>query len=147
MNEKAVQSMKSRIVRRIVVKSIVFALWIAGLLAIFFQGSQELEESTYLYMVFAIVAVWIVSTVRDLRRLRDEAALRKAAIEQTDERNVLIAYKATRMAVVIILCLLPIAMCVLAFNGRQDIIDALGFAVCAFLIAYMGSWFYVSKRC
>lgn len=147
MSDSAVQKMKSRIWRRIVVKSIILGLWVVGLLAIAFRGGQELTEGTYLYMVFAIVAVWAVSTVRDVRRLRDEAALRKAAIEEADERNVLITYKATRLAVVVMLCLLPVAMCALAYSGRQDIIDVLGFAVCLFLVIYLGSWFYVSRKC
>ena len=43
------------------------------------QGDLEgLAESTCFYMVFACVAVWAVTTVRDVRRLSDEDALREA---------------------------------------------------------------------
>lgn len=147
MNDTNVNIIKNRYRRRILVRTVVLAVWAASLLVITFRGGQELPGGSYLYMVVAIAVMWVVTTVRDVRRLRDESALRKAAIAETDERNVLITYKATRLAVVIVLCLFPIAMCVLAYNGKQDIIDALGFTVCTFLIVYLGSWYYVSRKC
>jgi len=146
MGENAVQKMKSRIWRRIVVKSAVLGLWAVGMLYVALQGNGELAQSTYFYMVFAIVAVWVVSTVRDVRRLNNESALRKAAIEESDERNVLIAYKATRLAVVITACLFPIALFVMAFNDMQDAINLLATVVCVFLVVYMASWFYISRK-
>lgn len=147
MNSNAVQKVKNNIWRRIIVKSIVLALWALGMLFVALRGDGELAESTYLYMVFAIVAVWIVSTIRDVRRLRDESALRKAAIEETDERNVMISYKATRLAVTIMACLFPIALFVLAYYDMQDVINALAFTICLFLVAYMASWFFIAKKC
>jgi len=146
MGENAAQKMKSRIWRRIVVKSAVLGLWAVGMLYVALQGNGELAQSTYFYMVFAIVAVWVVSTVRDVRRLNNESALRKAAIEESDERNVLIAYKATRLAVVITACLFPIALFVMAFNDMQDAISLLATVVCVFLVVYMASWFYISRK-
>jgi len=146
MGENAAQKMKSRIWRRIVVKSAVLGLWAVGMLYVALQGNGELAQSTYFYMVFAIVAVWVVSTVRDVRRLNNESALRKAAIEESDERNVLIAYKATRLAVVITACLFPIALFVMAFNDMQDAINLLATVVCVFLVVYMASWFYISRK-
>lgn len=146
MGENAIQKMKSRIWRRIVVKSAVLGLWAVGMLYVALQGNGELAQSTYFYMVFAIVAVWVVSTVRDVRRLNNESALRKAAIEESDERNVLIAYKATRLAVVIMACLFPIALFVMAFNDMQDAINLLATVVCVFLVVYMASWFYISRK-
>lgn len=146
MGENAVQNMKSRIWRRIIVKSAVLGLWAVGMLYVALQGNEELAQSTYFYMVFAIVAVWVISTVRDVRRLNNESALRKAAIEESDERNVLIAYKATRLAVVIMACLFPIALFVMAFNDMQDAISLLATVVCVFLVVYMASWFYISRK-
>ena len=147
MNDNAVQKVKRNLWRRIIVKSIVLALWALGMLYVALRGDGELAESTYLYMVFAIVAVWIVSTVRDVRRLHDESALRKAAIEETDERNVMISYKATRLAVTFMVCLFPIALFVLAYNDMQDVINALSITVCLYLVAYMASWFIIARKC
>ena len=147
MNEKAIRTIKGRIWRRIIVKSAVLALWAAGMLYVALKDGQELAQGAYWYMLFAIVVMWVISTVRDVRRLRDEGALKRAAVEETDERNVLIAYKATRLAVVAMACLLPVAMFACAYAGRQDLVDAMGFSVCAFLVLYLASWFYVSRKC
>ena len=147
MGTENVRSVKSRIWRRIAVKTAVCALWAAGMLYVALREGQELAQSTYWWMLFAIVAVWIATTIRDVRLLRDESALRRAAIEEFDERNLLISYKASRLAVTAMACLLPFVMFALAYAGRQDLVDALGFAVCAFLVVYMVSWFYISRKC
>ena len=146
MDSNAVNAIKHRLHRRIAIKSLVFALWAAGMAYIAFQGSGELPDRTYLYMVFSVVAVWAVTTIRDIRRLRNKEAMRKAAIERSDERNILITYKATRLSVVILLCALPVAVCLLAYNGMQEAVDAIGIAVAVYGILYIGSWFYVSKK-
>ena len=39
------------------------------------------------------------------------------------------------------------ALFVLALNDMQEAIDAIGFAVCAFLVVYMACWFYISRKC
>ena len=69
-NEMTNEGAKHRIRRRIVVKSVVFAVWAIGMLALALQGDQELSQRTYYYMLFAILVVWAVSTLRDVRRLR-----------------------------------------------------------------------------
>ena len=69
-NEITNKGMRHRIWRRVVVKSVVFAVWAIGMLALALQGDQELSQRTYFYMLFAIMVVWAVSTVRDTRRLR-----------------------------------------------------------------------------
>lgn len=69
-NEITNKGTKHRIWRRIAVKSVVFAVWAIGMLALALQGDQELSQRTYFCMLFAILIVWAVSTVRDGRRLR-----------------------------------------------------------------------------
>ena len=70
MNEQSNKNAKLRIWRRIVVKSIVFAVWAAGTLILVLQRGLELPQNTYLSLLFVIMGVWAVSTVRDVRRLR-----------------------------------------------------------------------------
>lgn len=147
MGNNTAETIKSRIRCRIAVKSIVLIFWAVGMLYIALQGDGNLAQNQYLYMAFTCVAVWAISTVRDVRRLRDEDALRKAAIEESDERNVLIAYKATRLAVTIVACLFPIAVIVLAYQGMQETVNTLAYTMCVFLIAYLASWYYVSRKC
>ena len=70
MNEQSNKNVRLRIWRRVVVKSIVFAVWAVGTLMIVLQGGQELPQNTYFYLLFVVMVVWAVSTVRDARRLR-----------------------------------------------------------------------------
>ncbi len=68
-NEIANEGSKLRIWRRIAVKGVIFAVWAIGMLALALHGDQELSQHTYFYMLFAILVVWAVSTLRDARRL------------------------------------------------------------------------------
>lgn len=146
MSNDDVQKTKSRIWRRIVVKTVVLAVWAAGLLLVALRGSQELAQGAYWYMLLVVAAVWVASTVRDARRLRDDEALRQAAIEESDERNVFLSYKAMRLSVTITACLLAVAVLVLAFYDMQDAINVIAYVICAFLVMYVASWFYVSRK-
>lgn len=139
------QNMKQRIVRRIVLKSVIFACWIVGLIVVMMQGGGQEEGEFYLTMLIALLAVWAVTTLRDVRRLRSEDYLRKAAIAENDERNMLNMYKATRLATVIIMCAIPLAMCVLAYFGMGEAITALGVVVCSFLVLYLACLAYYNR--
>ena len=68
-NEITNEGAKLRIWRRIAVRGVVFAVWAIGMLALALHGDQELSQRTYFYMLFAILVVWAVSTVRDAHRL------------------------------------------------------------------------------
>ena len=68
-NEITNEGAKHHVWQRIAIKSVVLAVWAIGMLALALQGNQELLQRTYLYMLFAILVVWVVSTVRDVRRL------------------------------------------------------------------------------
>lgn len=145
-----VEQLKKNLYRRIAVRTVVFAVWLAGLAAIVYQGlaaGTGLENNTYIYMMVALCAVWLVQLIRDIRRLRNEDFLKKAALREGDERSVMIAYKATRMAVVILICAFPIAVAVLAFMGQEAIINALAYAVALFAALYVGCYYYFNAKC
>ena len=146
MTDIDLQPTKNLIIRRLVVKSIIFAVWLAGMLGVYFAKAVELADKTLLYMCFAIVAIWVVSTLRDVRRLKNAEALRAAAIARSDERNILITYKATRLAAVIMLCLVPVAMVVLAFFDMAVAINALAACVGGFVVIYLVCWGILNAR-
>lgn len=145
MNDYGVDGMKRRIYRRIALRTAIFAVWIAGLLFVGLGDEGELAHGTYFYMAFAVLGVWIVYLIKDCHFLKNEDLLRKQAIERNDERNVLITYKATRMAVVMMLCTLPVAICVLSLNGMQAEIDILAMVAALFALLYLFFWMYLSK--
>lgn len=147
MSKQSIAEMKHGIYRRIGIRSLVLAIWAAGLLVFAFNNGADELASTYQYMSVTLAAVWAAYLVRDLRYLKNEDLLRKQAIERNDERTVLITYKATRMAAVILLCALPVAICVLSMYGMQEVVDTLAVVTAFFAVAYLASWFYFSRTC
>ena len=145
--DKSIESIKRRIVRRIIVKSIVLGIWAACMIAVMLQGEVNLPDNTLLYMTVAIIAAWAVSTIRDARRLRTEQYLKQAAIAEADERNIQTTYKATRLAAVITLCIAPVAICVLAYLGMEQAVNAIAGAIGLFAIVYLASWAYINRTC
>lgn len=127
MNAQAIASTKQRLQRKLAITTVLCLFWAGSLLAISGRGIAGLDSGTYLYMGVAVLSAW-------------------AAIAEHDERNVLITYKATRLAVVIIMCAAPVAICVLAFFDMRQSIDTVAVALCFFVLAYLASWLFTSRR-
>ena len=146
MNAQAVASTKKRLQRKLAITTVLCLFWAGSLLTASGQGIAGLDSSTYLYMGAAMLAAWAASAYRTIRRLRSRDYLERAAVAEHDERNVLITYKATRLAVVIVMCAAPVAICVLAFFDMQQSIDTIAAALCFFVLAYPASWLFISRR-
>ena len=146
---QATEQFKQKIYRRIALRSVIFTLWIAGLIYFTLQGHAEetgLENSTYFYMAFVVFAVWAVQLYRDIKKLRNKDYQKKAALKEGDERMVLITYKSTRLAATVMLCVFPVAVCVLSFFGMQQAVDTLCIAVVLFAVVYYAGFYYFNAR-
>ena len=146
MNAQAVASTKRRLQRKIAITTVLCLFWAGSMFAISSQQIAGLGSETYLYMGVAILVVWAVNTYRTVRRLRDRDHLERAAIAEHDERNIQITYQATRLAATVIMCAAPIAICVLALLDMQQAIDTIAVALAAFMLVYLTSWFFISRR-
>ena len=146
MNAQAVVSTRRCLKRKIGITTILCLFWAGSMFAISNQSIAGLDNQTYLYMSFAILAAWAANTYRTARRLHNRDYLERAAIAEHDERNIQITYKATRLAAVIIMCMAPVAICVLALLDMQQAIDTIAVALAAFMLVYLASWFYISQR-
>ena len=137
--------MKKRIVRRIVVKTVVLGFCAASMIAIMIQEGTEAAGGMLFPMTVAVIAAWAASTFRDARRLRNNTYLERAMIAETDERNILLAYKSTRLAAVIIGCAAPVAICFLSYLGMKQAVHTLAATIGFFALAYLASWGYLSR--
>lgn len=61
---------KRRIYRRIAVKTVLFGFWIISMIVVIIQGELASVNNMLVYITIALAAVWLVSTIRDIRRLR-----------------------------------------------------------------------------
>lgn len=146
MNAQAIASTKQRLQRKLAITTVLCLFWAGSLLAISGRGIAGLDSGTYLYMGVAVLAAWAANAYHTIRRLRSRDYLERAAIAEHDERNVFITYKATRLAVVIVMCAAPVAICVLAFFDMRQSIDTVAVALCFFVLAYLASWLFTSRR-
>ena len=146
MNAQAITDTKKRLQCKIVITTVLCLFWAGSMVAISSQSIAGLGSDTYLSMALAVLIVWAVNTFRTVRRLRSQDYLERAAIAEHDERNIQITYQATRLAAVIVMCAAPVAICALAFFDMQQAIDTIAVALAAFILVYLASWFYVSRR-
>ena len=146
MNEQAIASTKKRLQRKVVVTTALCLFWAGSMVAISGQRIAGLGSDTYLSMALAVFIVWAVNTYRAVRRLRNRDYLEQAAIAAHDERNIQITYKATRLAAVIVMCAAPVAICALAFFDMQQAIDTIAAALALFMLVYLVSWLYISRK-
>ena len=146
MNAQAIATTKKRLQRKIAITTILCLFWAGSMFTISNQSIAGLDNQTYLYMGVAILAAWAANTYRTARRLRNRDYLERAAVAEHDERNIQITYKATRLAAVIIMCMAPVAICILAFFDMQQAIDAIAIALASFMLVYLASWFCISRR-
>lgn len=147
MTGKEIESAKMELWRRIAVKIIVLPFWAACMALMLLQGDSGLASEVSVGMIAAILGVWAVSTIRDVRRLRDDEYLKRSAIAENDESNIQIMYRATRLATVAVACITPIAVCVFAFLGMEEAMNTLAGGTCVFLIAYLISWYCIGRTC
>ena len=146
MNAQAIATTKKRLQRKIAITTILCLFWAGSMFAISNQSIAGLDNQTYLYMSFAILAAWAANTYRTARRLRNRDYLERAAIAEHDERNIQITYQATRLAATVVMCAAPVAICALALLDMQQAIDTIAVALAAFMLVYLASWFYISRR-
>ena len=146
MNAQAVASTKQRLQRKIAITTILCLFWAGSMFAISRQRTAGLGSETYLYTGVVILAAWAVNTYRTVRRLSDRDYLERAAVAEHDERNIQITYQATRLAATAIMCAAPIAICVLALLNMQQAIDTIAVALASFMLVYLTSWFFISRR-
>ena len=146
MNEQAVASTKKRLQRKAIVTTALCLFWAGSMVAISGQRIAGLRSDTYLSAALAVFIIWAVNTYRTVRRIRNRDYLEQAAIAANDERNIQNTYQATRLAAVIVMCAAPVAICALTFFDMQQAIDTIAATLVLFMLVYLVSWFYISRK-
>lgn len=83
--------------------------------------------------------------IKRIAMLKSEDKLKKARIEESDERNRKIADIAMRIATVILLAAMYVAMIVSGFI-MPEMMKLLSFLVCFFLLAYVGAYKILQRK-
>ena len=111
-------------------------------------GQQKVQEDMLsLYRGFGagLVGASFALTIKNSRLLKDEEKLRKARIAASDERNVEIAAKAMRIALVVLLAGIYLVM-LIGGLWHPELAWALSNLICLFLIAYVAAYKIIAGR-
>lgn len=139
------ESLKKIIRYRVIVLSLVLGIWlICSVFSLIREGLAI--GGVALPMTIAIVVVWVIQIARSYRLLRNEELMNAYTVARNDERNTQIAYKASRTAIVILFCAVPIAICILSVLGMNEAMNAIVSVAGVFAVLYLLCYFYFSKK-
>lgn len=105
----------------------------------------EMNVDDYMLGVYCGIGVGVALLIRNKRLLKDEAKLKEARLEQTDERNVEIGIHAQRIAAMVLLVAMYL---VFLLGGLYDsfLSKVMACLICLFVAVYSIAWRVLNKR-
>lgn len=118
--------------------------------AYYYEFFGEMNVDDYMLGVYCGIGVGLVGAgvallIRNKRLLKDEAKLKEARLEQTDERNVEIGIHAQRIAAMVLLVAMYL---VFLLGGLYDsfLSKVMACLICLFVAVYSIAWRVLNKR-
>ena len=113
-----------------------------------FFGKMKVDDymlGVYCGIGVGLVAAGVALLIRNKRLLKDEAKLKEARLEQTDERNVEIGIHAQRIAAMVLLVAMYL---VFLLGGLYESVlsKVMACLICLFVVAYAIAWRVLNKR-
>lgn len=107
-----------------------------------------LQEKNDYFSAFgvALLCVGALQIIKYCRITKNEDTVFRQQIAETDERNIAIAHRAKSMAFMIYVMTACIGVIVLQLLGKKTLATLLGWSVCALLLLYYVSYYFISKR-
>lgn len=106
---------------------------------------EEAILSGYLGFGIGLALAGVLLSLQKIRLLKDETRLKKAKIEASDERNVQISIRATRIAVAVLLIGMYFGI-LIGGLWYPVLMTALSMLVCLFVAAYIVAYMIISKK-
>ncbi len=123
---------------------------ITAVIAYYMEFSGKMKVDDYMLGVYCGLGVGLVASgiaflIRNKRLLKDEAKLKKARLEQTDERNVEIGIHAQRIAAMVLLVAMYL---VFLLGGLYESVlsKVMACLICLFVAVYSIAWRVLNKR-
>ncbi len=98
------------------------------------------------YYGIALVTIGIAHLRRYFRITKNDEAIKKQEILETDERNVAIAVKARSLSFVAYIIATCVLAVVLYFIGKTAVANILSYTICALVLFYWVSYFIIRKK-
>lgn len=145
------EAYKKIVMKRIFIAGLFMVLGLATLVAdLVAQYQFDIEMNDFMKGFFLGLGVGLflgggVILIKQIITLKSEEKLKKARIEESDERNRNITDKAIRTATFVLIVAMYIAMIVAGFI-MPEMIKVLGILLCVFLLAYIVSYKVLQRK-
>ena len=123
---------------------------ITAVIAYYMEFSGKMKVDDYMLGVYCGLGVGLFASgiallIRNKRLLKDEAKLKEARLQATDERNVEIGMHAQKIAAIVLLVVIYL---VFLIGGVYDPIlsKVMSCLICLFLVAYAIAWRILNHR-
>ena len=123
---------------------------ITAVIAYYMEFSGKMKVDDYMLGVYCGLGVGLVASgiaflIRNKRLLKDEAKLKEARLQATDERNVEIGMRAQKIAAIVLLVAISL---VFLIGGVYDPIlsKVMSCLICLFIVAYAIAWRVLNQR-
>ena len=123
---------------------------ITAAVAYYFEASGKMQVDDYMIGVYCgigvgLFAAGIALLIRNRRLLKDDAKLKAARLQATDERNIEIASRSLKIAAMVLL----VAMYAVFLIGGllvPVLSKVMSILICLFLVAYCIAWKVLDQR-
>ena len=123
---------------------------ITAVIAYYMEFSGKMKVDDYMLGVYCGLGVGLVASgiaflIRNKRLLKDEAKLKEARLQATDERNVEIGMRAQKIAAIVLLVAMYL---VFLLGGLYDsfLSKVMACLICLFVAVYSIAWRVLNKR-
>ena len=104
-------------------------------------------ENTFLFSFgIALVTIGVIRIIQYRKTTKDETSLRQKQLQETDERNRMLAEKARSWAFSFYILLAGIGVILCSLLGHMDAVQPLARSVCLLAVLYWLSYLILNKK-
>ena len=119
---------------------------VIGLVLIAADALNHFENQFFFSFGMALIVMGILRLIRHRKITKDEAAIRRQEVSETDERTLMMAEKARSWAFSYSILIAGIAVIVLSLLGKHDDAQPFAWFVCAEVVLYWICWLILRKK-
>ena len=119
---------------------------VIGLVLIAADALNHFENQFFFSFGITLIVMGILRLIRHRKVTKDEAAIRRQEVAETDERTLMMAEKARSWAFTYSILIAGIAVIVLSLLGKHDAAQPFAWFVCGQVSLYWVCWLLARKK-
>ena len=119
---------------------------VIGLVLIAADALNNFENQFFFSFGITLIVMGILRLIRHRKVTKDEAAIRRQEVAETDERTLMMAEKARSWAFSYSILIAGVAVIVLSLLGKHDAAQPFAWYVCGMVVLYWIFWLILRKK-